>query len=131
MDPGARMPRSVDGLSVLCPFDPLIWFRPRTERLFDFHYRIEIYTPPPKRIFGYYVFPILLDGELVGRVDLKADRQAGLLRVRGSYVEEGQDPTRVAAPLASEMKTMAAWLSLKDVTVEKKGNLSMALGKAV
>ena len=131
LDPGARMPRSVDGLSVLCPFDPLIWFRPRTERLFDFHYRIEIYTPPPKRIFGYYVFPILLDGELVGRVDLKADRQAGLLRVRGSYVEEGQDPTRVAAPLASEMKTMAAWLSLKDVTVEKKGNLSMALGKAV
>ena len=84
------------GLAVLCPFDPVIWFRPRTERLFDFHYRVEIYTPPPKRVFGYYVFPILLDGELVGRVDLKADRQAGLLRVQGSYVEEGQDPDRVA-----------------------------------
>lgn len=131
MDPGARMPRSVDGLSVLCPFDPLIWFRPRTERLFDFHYRIEIYTPPPKRIFGYYVFPILLDGELVGRVDLKADRQAGLLRVRGSYVEDGQDPSRVAAPLASEMKTMAAWLTLDDVAVEKKGNLASALRKVM
>jgi hypothetical protein len=129
MDPGARMPRSVDGLAVLCPFDPLIWFRPRTERLFDFHYRIEIYTPPPKRIFGYYVFPILLDGELVGRVDLKADRQAGLLRVRGSYVEEGQDPTRVAAPLATEMRTMATWLGLDDVAVEKKGNLATALAK--
>jgi uncharacterized protein len=131
MDRGARMPHSVEGLSVLCPFDPLIWFRPRTERLFDFHYRIEIYTPPPKRIFGYYVFPILLDGELVGRVDLKADRQAGLLRVRGSYVEDGQDPTRVAVPLAGEMKTMAAWLSLKDVAVERKGNLAAALRKAV
>jgi hypothetical protein len=131
MDPGARMPRSVDGLSVLCPFDPLIWFRPRTERLFDFHYRIEIYTPPPKRVFGYYVFPILLDGELVGRVDLKADRQAGLLRVRGSYVEDGQDPTRVATPLASELKTMAAWLTLDDVAVERKGNLSSALRKVM
>jgi uncharacterized protein YcaQ len=131
MDPGARIPRSVDGLTVLCPFDPLIWFRPRTERLFDFHYRIEFYTPPPKRIFGYYVFPILLDGELVGRVDLKADRQAGLLRVRGSYVEDGQDPARVAGPLAHEMKTMAAWLGLADVAVEKKGKLASALAKAV
>jgi hypothetical protein len=131
MDPGARMPRSVSGLAVLCPFDPLIWFRPRTERLFDFHFRIEIYTPPPKRIFGYYVFPILLDGELVGRVDLKADRQAGLLRVRASFVEDGQDPTRVAAPLANEMRTMATWLGLDDVAVEKKGNLARELGKVL
>jgi hypothetical protein len=131
LDPDARIPRSIDGLAVLCPFDPVIWFRPRTERLFDFHYRIEIYTPPPKRIFGYYVFPILLDGELVGRVDLKADRQAGLLRVRGSYVEEGHDATRVARPLADEMNTMAAWLSLDDVAVEKRGNLASALGKQV
>jgi uncharacterized protein YcaQ len=131
MDPGARMPRSVIGVALLCPFDPLIWFRPRTERLFDFHYRIEIYTPPPKRVFGYYVFPILLHGELVGRVDLKADRQAGLLRVRASFVEDGQDPTRVAAPLASEMTTMASWLGLDDVAVEKKGNLAGALAKVV
>jgi len=131
MDPAARMPRSINGLAVLCPFDPLIWFRPRTERLFDFHYRIEIYTPPAKRIFGYYVFPILLDDELVGRVDLKADRQAGALRVRGSYVEEGQDPTRVAAPLATEMRTMSAWLGLEEVVVERKGNLAAALRKQV
>lgn len=131
MGSAARVPRSIEGLAVLCPFDPVIWFRPRTERLFDFHYRIEIYTPPAKRIFGYYVFPVLLDGELVGRVDLKADRQAGLLRVRGSYVEEGQDPARVAGPLAAEMKTMAAWLSLDDVAVEKRGNLAKALRKAV
>ena len=131
MNPGARLPRSVEGLSVLCPFDPLIWFRPRTKRLFDFHYRIEIYTPPAKRVFGYYVFPILLDGELVGRVDLKADRQAGLLRVRGSFVEDGQDSTRVAVPLAGEMKTMASWLGLVDVAVEKRGNLARALAKAM
>jgi uncharacterized protein len=131
MDPGARVPRSIEGLAVLCPFDPVIWFRPRTERLFDFHYRIEIYTPPPKRVFGYYVLPILLDGELAGRVDLKADRQSGLLRVRGSYVEEGQDPARVAPPLAAELRTMAAWLGLDDVAVEKKGNMAGALSKAV
>ncbi len=131
MEPAARLPRSIDGLAVLCPFDPVIWFRPRTERLFEFHYRIEIYTPPPKRIFGYYVFPILLDGELVGRVDLKADRQAGVLRVRGSYVEEGQDPIRVADPLAQEMRTMSDWLGLGDVVVERKGNLAASLAKAV
>jgi hypothetical protein len=97
--------------------------------LFDFRYRIEIYTPPPKRIYGYYVFPILLDGDLVGRVDLKADRQAGLLRVRGSYIEDGQDPIRVAGPLAEELGTMANWLGLGDVAVERKGNLAAALKK--
>jgi uncharacterized protein len=131
LDPAARMPRAVAGVAVLCPFDPVIWFRPRTERLFGFHYRIEIYTPPPKRVFGYYVFPILLDGELVGRVDLKADRQAGILRVRGSYVEEGEDSVRVAGPLAGELRTMSAWLGLEDVAVEKKGNLAKALMKTV
>jgi len=129
MSPGARLPRAITGVAVLCPFDPVIWCRPRTERLFNFHYRIEIYTPPPKRVFGYYVFAILLDGELVGRIDLKGDRQAGVLRIRGSYVEEGQDPTRVAGPLANEMKTMATWLGLKDVAVEQKGNLALALRK--
>ncbi len=130
-DPNARIPRSIQGVALLCPFDPVIWFRPRTERLFDFRYRIEIYTPPPKRIYGYYVFPILLDGDLVGRVDLKADRQGGLLRVRGSYVEDGQDPVRVAGPLANELRTMADWLGLEDVAVEKKGNLAGALRRVV
>jgi uncharacterized protein len=130
-DPDARMPRSIHGAALLCPFDPAIWFRPRTERLFDFRYRIEIYTPPAKRIYGYYVFPILLDGDLVGRVDLKADRQTGVLSVRGSYVEDGQDPIRVAGPLAIELRTMADWLGLDDVGVEKKGNLAEALRRKV
>jgi uncharacterized protein YcaQ len=131
MDPKARIPRSVTGVALLGPFDPLIWSRPRTERLFDFHYRIEIYTPPPKRIYGYYVFSILLDGELVGRLDLKGDRQAGLLRVRGSFVEDGQDQVRVARHVAKELGVMADWLGLRDVAVEKKGNLSAALRKAL
>jgi uncharacterized protein YcaQ len=131
MDPEARLPRSITGVALLCPFDPLIWYRPRTERLFDFHYRIEIYTPPPKRIYGYYVFPILLDGELVGRVDLKGDRQAELLRVRGSYVEQNEEPERVAAPLSDELKLMAQWLDLDDVAVERKGNLAEALAASL
>jgi hypothetical protein len=127
LDPAAAVPRRVEGVAFLGPFDPVIWFRPRAERLFDFHYRIEIYTPPPKRIYGYYVFAILLDGELVGRIDLKADRQAGILRVRGAYTEEGVEPTRVAPPLVTELETMATWLGLTDVSVEKKGNLATAL----
>jgi len=127
LDPAAAVPRRVEGVALLGPFDPVIWFRPRAERLFDFHYRIEIYTPPPKRIYGYYVFAILLDGELVGRIDLKADRQAGILRVRGAYTEEGVEPTRVAPPVVTELETMATWLGLNDVSVEKKGNLATAL----
>lgn len=127
LHPAARMPRAIRGLALLCPFDPVVWFRPRAERLFNFHYRIEIYTPPAKRIYGYYVFPILLDGELVGRIDLKADRQAGILRVRGAYTEPGVEPSRVAPPLVTELETMATWLGLNDVSVEKKGNLATAL----
>ncbi|HUO46903.1 MAG TPA: crosslink repair DNA glycosylase YcaQ family protein [Acidimicrobiia bacterium] len=129
LDPSAPIPRRVDGVALLCPFDPVVWYRPRTERLFDFHYRIEIYTPPAKRIYGYYVFPILFDGELVGRIDLKADRQAGVLRARGSYVERGQDPTRLAPPLAQELRTMASWLGLSEVAVEPKGTLAEALAR--
>ncbi|MDP3984030.1 MAG: crosslink repair DNA glycosylase YcaQ family protein [Acidimicrobiia bacterium] len=131
LNPEAPIPRAIRGVALLCPFDPVVWFRPRAERLFDFHYRIEIYTPPAKRVYGYYVFPILLDGELVGRVDLKADRQSGVLRVRGSYVEDGQDPLRVAPPLAGELETMATWLGLGEVTVEPRGNLAAELRSAL
>ena len=125
------VPRTDRGTALLCPFDPLIFFRPRVARLFGFEYRIEIYTPAAKRKFGYYVWPFLLDGELVGRVDLKADRAAGALTVVGAFTEEGQDRARVAGALAGELRSMAGWLGLDDVKVAGRGDLAAALRRAV
>jgi hypothetical protein len=125
------VPRRDRGTALLCPFDPLIFFRPRVERLFGFHYRIEIYTPANKRQYGYYVWPLLLDGELVGRVDLKAGRSVDALHVVGAFVEAGHSPSRVAAALAGELETMAQWLGLAGVTVGNRGDLAGALRKAV
>ena len=113
------------------PFDPLIWERRRTERIFGFRYRIEIYVPEPKREFGYYVFPFLLDGELVARVDLKADRRAGVLRVQGAFAEPEAEVARVAAELAGELREMAAWLGLDDVVVGERGGLVVPLATAL
>jgi uncharacterized protein YcaQ len=124
---GQTVPRHDRGTALLCPFDPLIFFRPRVQRLFDFHYRIEIYVPAPKRQFGYYVWPFLLDGQLVGRVDLKAERTQDTLHVVGAFAEDGQQPSRIAGALAAELRTMATWLGLKDVTVGKRGDLAVAL----
>ena len=129
---GQVVPRQDRGTALLCPFDPLIFFRPRVERLFGgFHYRIEIYTPAQKRRYGYYVWPFLLDGNLVGRVDLKADRVAGALAVLGAFAEDGCEPARVAGPLARELSAMASWLGLEAVTVAARGDLSPALRRAV
>ena len=124
LDPGARRPRSIDGAALLCPFDPLIFCRPRTERLFDFHYRIEIYTPEHKRVHGYYVFPFLLDGELVGRVDLRAERAARILRVPAAFAEPGVDPVHVADALALELRHFADWLGLDEIVVGDRGDLA-------
>jgi uncharacterized protein YcaQ len=124
---GQTVPRRDRGTALLCPFDPLIFFRPRVQRLFDFHYRIEIYVPAPKRQFGYYVWPFLLDGQLVGRVDLKAERTRDALHVVGAFTEPGQDKSRVAKALAAELRTMANWLGLVEVTVGKNGDLTKDL----
>ncbi|CAJ1500084.1 crosslink repair DNA glycosylase YcaQ family protein [[Mycobacterium] kokjensenii] len=127
---GQAIPRMDRGTALLCPFDPLIFFRPRVQRLFDFHYRIEIYTPAPKRQYGYYVWPFLLDGELVARVDLKADRPHDALHVVGAFIEPGRSPDRVAPALAAELTAMASWLQLSRVTVGERGDLAGRLRAA-
>ncbi len=124
---GQLVPRLDRGTALLCPFDPLIFFRPRVQRLFDFHYRIEIYVPAPKRQYGYYVWPFLLDGHLVARVDLKAERTRDALHVVGAFAEPGQQPSHVAEALAAELQTMASWLGLAEVTVGTNGDLVGAL----
>lgn len=124
---GQTLPRADRGTALLCPFDPLIFFRPRVERLFEFHYRIEIYTPAAKRRYGYYVWPLLMDGRLVGRVDLKADRAAGSLRVVGAFAEPQTPTARVAAALAGELESMATWLGLGGFSVAGHGDLAADL----
>ncbi|MGB3896292.1 winged helix-turn-helix domain-containing protein [Mycolicibacter sinensis] len=120
---GQTIPRTDRGSALLCPFDPLIFFRPRVQRLFGFHYRLEIYTPAHKRRFGYYVWPFLLDGELVARVDLKADRTRDALHVVAAFAEDGRDRERVAIALRAELESMASWLGLNDISVGERGDL--------
>lgn len=127
----AKTPRRVERSAILSPFDPLIFFRPRAERLFDFHYRIEIYVPEHKRVHGYYVLPFLLGTDIAARVDLKADRQAGVLRVLAAYAEDGHDAAGVADRLAADLTVMADWLEMSGVEVAGRGDLAPALRAAL
>jgi hypothetical protein len=127
---GTTVPDAIRGRALFCPFDPVVWERDRTERIFNFRYRIEIYTPAPKRVYGYYVFPFLFGNDIVARVDLKADRKNGSLLARATHLEEGHDEEEVATALSDELDEMARWLGLGTVKVGPKGNLARALRRA-
>lgn len=130
LDASARRPRRIETTSLLSPFDNLIWFRERTERMFGVRYRIEIYVPAEKRQHGYYVLPFLEGDALTARVDLKSDRKAGVLIVQSAHAEPwASDATPVK--LAHELKRMAGWLGLESVRVQRKGDLAHALDAAL
>ena len=124
---GARTPRRIDATALLSPFDPMVWYRDRAQRLFGFHYRIEIYTPAEKRQYGYYSLPVLVDDALVGRIDLKSDRAAGTLRVQSAWVEEGVPAGALAERLTPLLRSAASWQGLDDVVVGARGSAAAEL----
>lgn len=128
--PDATLPRRIDARALVSPFDSVMWGRERVEQLFGFRYRIEIYTPKPKRVYGYYVLPFLLGDRYVARVDLKADRANSRLLVQSAFAEDGVDHLDVAEPLYDEVCTMATWLGLDDVVIVDRGDLAPALRSA-
>src|SRR6185436_4759043 len=117
--------------SLLSPFDSLIWQRERTERMFGMRFRLELYTPAPRRVHGYYVLPFLLGEELAARIDLKADRAERTLWVLAAHLEPGRPAGAVAEALARELRGLAAWLGLDRVAIARRGDLARALAAGV
>ena len=127
LHPSARLPRSVEALTVLSPFDPIVWNRDRAARLWGFDYRIEIYVPASKRVYGYYVLPVLDGEQLVARLDLKTDRTAGALRVLGAYAEPGVDQAELSERLRSHLAELARFVGVGEVRYGSRGDLASAL----
>ncbi|TXK19548.1 winged helix-turn-helix domain-containing protein [Homoserinibacter sp. GY 40078] len=122
----ARIPRRIETTALLSPFDPVVWERDRALRMFGFHYRIEIYTPAPKRVYGYYTLPVLVDDRLVGRIDLKNDRKRGVLRVQSAWREPGA-PAAIAERIVPALRELAAWQGLAELEVVDRGDLARAV----
>lgn len=131
LHPKARTPRKIGGSSLLSPFDPVVWTRDRLARLYGFDFVLEIFVPPAKRKWGYYVVPFLYGDRLAARVDLKAQRADKRLDVLAAYLEPHADAEPVAAALAEELRTFAGWLGLESVRVARRGNFARVLGPAV
>jgi uncharacterized protein YcaQ len=127
----ARLPRKINGVSLLSPFDPVVWFRPRAERLFEFHYRIEIYVPAGKRRWGYYVLPFRVGDKIMGRVDLKADRKAGCLLVLNAHEEDSIDIDHCCKGLSEELHALKDWLGLDEVRVTDNNHFSRRLREKI
>lgn len=122
----ARIPRRIEAAALLSPFDPVVWDRDRALRMFGFHYRIELYTPAPKRVYGYYTLPVLVDEALVGRIDLKSDRRRGVLRVQSAWSEQGA-AAAVVDQVALAVREAAGWQGLPDLEVADRGDLAHSL----
>jgi uncharacterized protein YcaQ len=128
-DPDAKVPRQIDGSTVLSPFDPVVWHRDRAARIWDFEYRIEIYVPAAKRKWGYYVLPVMIDGQLVARLDVKTDRDAGVLRIQAAHAESGSASIETASRVTEAVDDLALMVGVEAVEIVDRGDLAPYLQK--